>query len=401
MLDPSNFKTALMQAKGGETFDLKPGDYGSLDLALPVYPKPVTVRSADPHDKARLGRTLIRKGGNVAWRTLDWSNPLKSGDPNYTPAVRIYTSEDMTFDDVGIYGSLDGDQGNDGQGMVIADSKRLKITGSRFRQFFHGLGISRSEDVEITGNDFSELVSDGIQFGVLKRALIGRNRMWGWKITAGVHPDGIQGMTANAKASCEDVEISENLIIGAVGAQPQGIFVTDQMGGAFPYKRMNIHTNLIVGAAWNGLTLHQAVESRIVGNRLLTADGGVGACRLWLSVVSGAAGDNIAKAYILQSVDNLAQSNNQTNGFATEAEIAAAIAEWDAKFRGATPVPVPPTPPPANDPCADVRATLATAQTVLTRQASEIETLKSSLFAANELTATQAAVIEAVRKAVG
>src|SRR3546814_12815157 len=59
----------------------------------------------------------------------------------------------------------------------------------------------------------------------------------------GDHADGIQLWTAGTNAPSKNIEISSNLIVGKLGAQMQGIFVTDQSGGKLPYSGITIKNN--------------------------------------------------------------------------------------------------------------------------------------------------------------
>src|SRR3546814_4032580 len=81
----------------------------------------------------------------------------------------------------------------------------------------------------------------------------------------GDHADGIQLWTAGKNAPSKNIEISSNLIVGKLGAQMQGIFVTDQSGGKLPYSGITIKNNTLVGTAWHGITVHHPSNASVNG----------------------------------------------------------------------------------------------------------------------------------------
>src|SRR3546814_3886283 len=83
----------------------------------------------------------------------------------------------------------------------------------------------------------------------------------------GDHADGIQLWTAGTNAPSKNIEISSNLIVGKLGAQMQGIFVTDQSGGKLPYSGITIKNNTLVGTAWHGITVHHTSNDSVTGNK--------------------------------------------------------------------------------------------------------------------------------------
>src|SRR3546814_20113300 len=86
----------------------------------------------------------------------------------------------------------------------------------------------------------------------------------------GDHADGIQLWTAGTNAPSKNIEISSNLIVGKLGAQMQGIFVTDQSGGELPYSGITIKNNTLVGPAWHGITVHHTSNASVTGHPVIT-----------------------------------------------------------------------------------------------------------------------------------
>src|SRR3546814_2773518 len=89
----------------------------------------------------------------------------------------------------------------------------------------------------------------------------------------GDHADGIQLWTAGTNAPSKNIEISSNLIVGKLGAQMQGIFVTDQSGGKLPYSGITIKNNTLVGTAWHGITFYHPINASVPGNTTVTIPG--------------------------------------------------------------------------------------------------------------------------------
>src|SRR3546814_18741207 len=89
----------------------------------------------------------------------------------------------------------------------------------------------------------------------------------------GDHADGIQLWTAGTNAPSKNIEISSNLIVGKLGAQMQGIFVTAQSGGKLPYSGITIKNNTLVGTAWHGIPVHPTSNASVTGHTVFTIPG--------------------------------------------------------------------------------------------------------------------------------
>src|SRR3546814_13166022 len=68
--------SALKVAKGGETFDLAPGNYGALLIQSRRFSTPVTFRSIDPSKPAVFsGQSVVRVSSGVRFDAVSFHMP--------------------------------------------------------------------------------------------------------------------------------------------------------------------------------------------------------------------------------------------------------------------------------------------------------------------------------------
>ena len=149
----SQLDAALSAAKGGEVLALATGAY-SISLSSKAYASKVTITSQNASSPARLSFLSLRGVSNVTFKSLDIGRSLKAGENPTSVYMGKVTSgsSNITFDTVHVHGSLDGNPNNDGQGLLIDQSKNVTVTNSQFEQLGRPMMITNSNGVTLAGN---------------------------------------------------------------------------------------------------------------------------------------------------------------------------------------------------------------------------------------------------------
>lgn len=321
---------ALKVAKGGEVFELSGGDYGALNIVNRTFSAPVTIRSASTSAPAYFSQTSnIRGSSGVSLEGLDFRNPRTAGQGDWTPAVNVLSSNQISMKNVNVYGSLDNNPSNDGYGIFVRGSKNVSVSGSNFTQLSRAIVTRESQYISLTSNNVTGIRTDGFNFTAVENVTVSGNRFSDFFPSPADHPDAIQFWTNGTTVSNKNIVISNNLIVGRAGSQMQGIFVTDQSGGKLPYENVTITNNTLVGTMWHGINVSHGTQILVSGNTLITLPGEkITATRIQMVNVQGTLSDNVAKAYIINTSPSLVQSNNTTNAASTDM-MAAAVLAWE------------------------------------------------------------------------
>jgi len=123
-------------------------------LSSKAYASKVTITSQNVSSPARLSFLSLRGVSNVTFKSLDIGRSLKAGENPTSVYMGKVTSgsSNITFDTVHVHGSLDGNPNNDGQGLLIDQSKNVTVTNSQFEQLGRPMMITNSNGVTLAGN---------------------------------------------------------------------------------------------------------------------------------------------------------------------------------------------------------------------------------------------------------
>ena len=145
--------------------------------------------------------------------------------------------------------------------VVISNSKFITVSGNEVARCSIGISLNNVTDSLVDGNVIHDLNEDGIRPLDCERVTIKRNEMYDWYINTGKHPDAMQPWNPHLGHDADGLTIIDNCIRRGAGEVPQGISVRYQdptlaktLGWA-SYKNLVVKGNLLIGLAYNGLTL--------------------------------------------------------------------------------------------------------------------------------------------------
>jgi len=277
---------ALSHAQGGETILLAAGDYG----ALSIYNKDfsgagITIRSADPDDRASFSRLDLRGSSDIAFADITFDYVARPGAPISTNLAYVAQSENISFTGMTFLGdpAISGDPADHGYGagfgLRVSDSRGITVEDSAFSGLFKGMHLRDTKDIVLRDNEISEFRSDGLNLVNVQNVLVEGNHIHSPErsFLSDDHPDMIQ-MWSSARTPedvSRDVTFRGNLLDIGSGDYAQGLYLSNRpvsdgdKGAEFLYQNFVIEDNVIIGDHINALRVGPTDGLVISNNSLL------------------------------------------------------------------------------------------------------------------------------------
>ncbi len=282
--DAAGLRDALREAQGGETIALAPGDYGTLTLSGLAPSAPVTLRSAEPSDPARLSGMTLRGVSKLRLEGLVLDYAYEPGTrPTGARPFQILGGSDIAIVDSTFEGDMASGTGSAaddgyaaGTGLFARWTRGLEIRGSLFTGWFRAAVLREIDDLAVVGNRITDIRSDGLDLVAVQRALVEGNEIGAFRRSpeSGDHADMIQFWTNKTDRPSTDVTIRGNVLHAGDGDATQSIFMRNEevdRGRAGPemfYRDITIEDNVIANAHLHGITVGEADGLTIRRNTL-------------------------------------------------------------------------------------------------------------------------------------
>lgn len=307
----AELQKAVAGAKGGDRILLAGGNYGNVWLLNKSLATDVTIMSADAKNQARIEVLTVKNSSHLVFKSLEIGRPLKVGEANFALFGIFADVSHITLDGVFVHGSLDGNAGNDGNGIGFRDSNHVTVKNSRFEQVGRGLQIGTTTDVLVQNNVFTNIGLDGMNFAEVQRVVIEGNKLSNFFPQPGDHPDAIQFWTYGTTRVSSDIVIRNNEIFQGDGRGIQGIFLGEELG-TLPYTNVTIENNLVyIHDGYNGIALDHGVNISVIGNTVLGDPNDNEKERILLqNVTGGIVKNNLAEQLIDTTNSGVSFSNN-------------------------------------------------------------------------------------------
>ena len=284
----SQLYAALNTAKGGDTILMAAGNYGNVTIDDHSYASPVTITSASSTSLAHMNRLLVDNVDNLVLKKLDIGSAPITGETT-TFIATIQNSSKITLDSLRVHGLIDGNPRSDRSGVAIRWSDSVKIVNSNFQDLYRGAWAQRSTNVQLIGNNFTDIRLDGIAVAAVQNILIDGNKFSNFHRQIDDHSDAIQFWTTGETAASTDIIIRNNQILQGSGTAMQGIFMRDESGGKMPFQRVLIENNLVYESGYpNGIAVIGAKSLTLKGNTAISRTGDGSATRIRLENIAGA-----------------------------------------------------------------------------------------------------------------
>lgn len=274
---PDNIAQVLASASPGDRIVLGPGLYENSRLPRRAFKPSITIDAAN----ARIagwyfrGTSGVTMTGGTYLTPTEQINP-KSGKLDYGRALRFDNAAAIKvingrFVGPGKRGENPTEFG-EGIGLFVVGVTDIEVTGNTFTGFRSGLAFSRVDGFKIINNTYTDMRSDGMQFGESRNGVIEGNTCQGTRIRDKEHPDCIQMWSRPTSLPTSDMVIRKNRMEG--GTQGIGMFNHVRNGvndGGF--DRIVIEDNDIDISFPQGIALYEGRDSTVRNNRVRTQPG--------------------------------------------------------------------------------------------------------------------------------
>jgi Ca2+-binding RTX toxin-like protein len=314
---------ALQAAHAGDTIQLAAGTYaGVVANNLHFTGAGVTITSADTSSQASLTGLSVYASSGLTFRALDF-NSLSTGPDNTFQVTG--GSSGIRFDHLTVHGSADGNFTNDHTAFLVRDSSNVSIDNSDFHDLQNGVGHLNMNGLELSGNSFHDIQTDGIRGGGSNNVTISNNTFTNFHPATGDHPDAIQFWTSNTTVATQNITVTDNLMQRGSGAVTQGVFLGDEANVG--YQHVHISGNGVIGEMYNGIAVMGGSDVTIDHNIVV----GFTDMQSWIRVENvngGSVNNNSANTYITTSNDvGVTMTSDATVAQASDGG-AAALAQW-------------------------------------------------------------------------
>ncbi|WP_295532917.1 right-handed parallel beta-helix repeat-containing protein [uncultured Thioclava sp.] len=300
---PSALAEIMPQLAPGDVVRLAAGDYPALKLSKLAGDddKPITFRSSDPKQPARIERMDLREVSHLVFDDLLFDYDYHPDDKANLRPFQVFTARDVTIRNSVFDGDLAPPTAGSPEhnplptafGLALRSSNGLHIENNEFRRFFRGLVVSDCVDVSVTDNDIHDMRMDGMNFAQVARVTITGNHMHDFLRAAELadHADMIQFWTAGTTRPSHDILIADNIFNSGMGLFTQSILMRNELvdrgeaGDEMFYRNVTIRDNVIINAHLHGITLGQADHVEITNNTLIHnafSQGVEGHPKLWI-----------------------------------------------------------------------------------------------------------------------
>ncbi len=282
----AQLSSALRTAKGGDTIVLKAGNYGELFLQDKTnFASTVKIVSQDVDNPGVFSGIDFRNVSNVSFESVKFDYEAASGAAVWKTPFLIRGGKNIsitksTFDGDDAAGLSASENGyGTGTGLYVTASSGITIANNKMFNFHRGLAVTKSNNIDVSGNELTDMSKDGMNFQEVVDIDIARNYIHDFHRSASstVHADMIQFMSPNAKVASSDVRITENLLDAGNGSLTQSLFIrneaVDSYGGgkAMFYKNFLIANNIIRNGHSHGVTVGET-DGLVIQNNTVMAN---------------------------------------------------------------------------------------------------------------------------------
>lgn len=283
---------ALQAASGTTVIELQSGDYGS--LVLDPYNAPwanfssqVTIKPVDASATVTFTGSTLRGVTNLTIEDVTFKVPTVSDATaqERAAALNIRDCTGITISGVTVTGvtvSAAGDERDGlpgGYGIVVRGSNGVVIEDSTFTHLTRAATFDDSDNLLISGNDISDIRSDGLDFAQVTNVTISGNYIHDFtdSYISSDHRDMIQFWTAGTTEASSNILITENILDAGDGAATHSIFMRNELvdsygaGTSMYYQNVVISNNVIHNFNFYGI-MTGASNGLVIENNTLILD---------------------------------------------------------------------------------------------------------------------------------
>jgi hypothetical protein len=282
---------ALSNAAAGDVLVLKGGNYGQLNLGnyVNAFSTPIKIVSENASNPAIFTGVQMVKTSNVQLEGLKFDYTQAYGASRNTPLFNMEQSNNISITNCEFDGdvakglaAIENGYGT-GRALSVNNSSNVTVTGSEFSNFLVGVAFTATSDIKVSGNEFTKISNDGMNFAQVQRVEISNNSLHDFSRNPlayldninNLHPDMIQFFTTGTTKPSTDVKIFGNYMDAGSGTFTETIFMRNEavdVGGAGTsmfYQNIKIYDNVIRNGHQHGITVGEGNNISVTNNTLL------------------------------------------------------------------------------------------------------------------------------------
>lgn len=314
----AELNVALKTVSGGDKILLAAGDYGAVAIKNLQFDTDVTISSKDPAAQAVISRLDVNGSKGITFTDLEFST---AGSTKVGGLFSVVGSSKITFDDVYVHGSMNGNPQDDVDGFRLLDNKDIKIINSELEQLRNAISHRDNDGMVISGNHIHDIRMDGIRGSGSSNVLISKNYITDFYRVDGDHADAIQFYTGNTVNASKNITVTDNIIDRGDGLKMQGVFIRDE-SLKLPYENVTITGNVMIGTNHNGIAVSNTTNLKISENTIVSPPEENSWIRVSeaesVAVSNNYVGDNYSKQYLYGDIKGLVESGNKIGGAVTD-----------------------------------------------------------------------------------
>ena len=305
----SGLVQALSGNVAGYTIELAPGNYGTLNLNGYNFSSPVTITSANPGNPAHFESVTVNNSSNMTFDSLEISSydgvSASWGEYMFT----INGSSDIVLSDNVFGNNVNGLLNQGIIGLKVATSEDITVEGNEFMNLHTGAHFRDSSGIDVLGNAFHDLRTDGTTFTGVQDIQIQGNSFRDFYHLEGDHSDYVQFYTTSGLQSNANIVISDNLMVQGDGVDAQAIFMTSSNSTT---TNVTIDNNVIFQSGYHGISVYGTNSLDITNNTVISPEDSPNGNIVWIQVKDGSnvSIDNNITNSILTESSSVSQSGN-------------------------------------------------------------------------------------------
>lgn len=250
---------------------LAPGDYGEMFVRNVNPAGEVVIRSANPSSPAVFRVLQLRDSSGLRLDGVVFNRPRGQGEADTVNSLMIRDSSRISITGSRFFSNLNGDPMDDGYLMRIMDSDDVIVLDNDFRDGRIAILTERGAGILIASNRFQDL-REGLNFAAGERLRVERNyftRVYP-NNELGDHSDCVQLYQLRDGSAARQVQFTNNVMI-PVGPQAQGIFIRNSLDPSQPHRDVRVINNLYFGGMRAGITVANVDGGFVARNTVLAA----------------------------------------------------------------------------------------------------------------------------------
>jgi len=265
----------VLLAASAEPYDIRIQE----DLGLTSE---LTFKSLDPEQPATVSTLFLQNTSNLVFDGLVFdSSTVADTRADWLDDIFVVGSSNVTIRNSEMIGNADSSSDDHVLMGTVRESEGFVFENNKVSGYDTGLFVRNTTDVEIVGNEFSDLQRDGLSLSGVQNVLIEDNNIYDVRSKTGEFTNtNLIHFFSNANTTLEtsSVNITGNTLDAGEGSGTNAINVTNHLaaetteGTDLFYSNISVSENTIHSSDSTGIEVEKTVGVDIFDNTLISGD---------------------------------------------------------------------------------------------------------------------------------